>query len=209
MLPGFAEGKFYVQDFSAQLAGYLLPLKGDETVPFMVQTQSYVYQKVEGMTIVGLPLRESGYMNFFLPDEGVSAESLLGRDEMLQYLTAWQPKEWSRVRIHLPKFDVSSSMDLVAGLQELGVTDLFDPAKSDFTPLTDLGEIRVSQITHAGRVKVDEDGVEAAAFTVIMAEGAVAMPQDPIDVVLDRPFVFAVTGADGTALFTGIVNTMN
>ena len=32
MLPGFAEGKFYVQDFSAQLAGYLLPLKGDETV---------------------------------------------------------------------------------------------------------------------------------------------------------------------------------
>ena len=63
---------------------------------------------------------------------------------------------------------------------------------------------------HAARVKIDEEGCEAAAFTAIIADATAAMPQElpVVEMDLDRPFAFAITGADGLPLFVGTVNTM-
>lgn len=49
-------------------------------------------------------------------------------------------------------------------------------------------------------------GVTAAAYTVMMMAGAAAPPEEEMDFVLDRPFLFAITGADGLPLFKGVVN---
>ena len=48
---------------------------------------------------------------------------------------------------------------------------------------------------HSGRVKIDEEGCEAAAFTVIMLEKAMYAQQDKAEFILDRPFLFAVKGS--------------
>ena len=48
--------------------------------------------------------------------------------------------------------------------------------------------------------------MEAAAFTVITADGAGFLPDDEVDFILDRPFIYAVTGADGLPLFVGVIN---
>ena len=53
--------------------------------------------------------------------------------------------------------------------------------------------------------KRQEEGCAAAAYTVMMMAGA-AMPQDEVDFILNRPFLFAVTGADGMSLCMGVVN---
>ena len=66
--------------------------------------------------------------------------------------------------------------------------------------------ICVSEATEAGRVRMDGGGVEAAAVTVIMADGAAAEPEDEIYFTLDRPFLFAISSRDGLPLFTGVVN---
>lgn len=42
--------------------------------------------------------------------------------------------------------------------------------------------------------------------TVMMMAGAAAPPEEEMDFVLDRPFLFAITGADGLPLFVGVVN---
>ena len=44
----------------------------------------------------------------------------------------------------------------------------------------------------------------------IMAEATSAMPEDlpVVEMNLNRPFAFAITGADGLPLFVGAVNTM-
>lgn len=57
------------------------------------------------------------------------------------------------------------------------------------------------------RVTTDEEGVEAAAYTVfsLSATSAGEMPEE-LDFVLDRPFLFAITGQDGLPLFVGAVN---
>lgn len=111
----------------------------------------------------------------------------------------------------VPKFDVNSDLELTDTLKMLGVTDAFDDTRADFSPLADFDEpAAVTQVQHAARVKIDEEGCEAAAFTAIMAEATSAMPEDlpVVEMNLNRPFAFAITGADGLPLFVGAVNTM-
>ena len=127
--------------------------------------------------------------------------------ELLKNYVDWQDKKYLIINQSVPKFDVVSDMSLVEELMELGVTDVFDSSKSDFSPLTkDMTEIYVSQVEHAARVKIDEEGCEAAAYTAIILCGAAMPPEEEVDFVLNRPFLFAITGTDGLPLFLGVVN---
>ena len=56
-------------------------------------------------------------------------------------------------------------------------------------------------------VTIDEEGIEAAAYTILADAGA-APPRDTaeINMVLDRPFLFVIESRDGLPLFAGIVN---
>ena len=101
-----------------------------------------------------------------------------------------------------------SGLALREALKALGVTDVFDPAVSDFTPLeASTGDpLYVSQAQHAARVKMDEEGCEAAAYTIIMNPTAGLPPDESVDFTLDRPFLFAITGDMDLPLFVGVVN---
>ncbi|MBQ1520327.1 MAG: serpin family protein, partial [Clostridia bacterium] len=65
----------------------------------------------------------------------------------------------------------------------------------------------VTSAKHAARVKTDEEGIEAAAYTVMLVAESAMMP-DPETVyfTLDRPFAFVVTGMTDAPMFFGIVN---
>ena len=54
-------------------------------------------------------------------------------------------------------------------------------------------------------VMVDEEGVKAASYIEIPGAGAAQPPEDEVDMVLDRPFVFVITSTGGIPLFTGVV----
>ena len=57
-------------------------------------------------------------------------------------------------------------------------------------------------------LEIDEQGVTGAAYTEILLAGAGAPPEEELDFVLDRPFLFLVTGRDGSILFSGIIRNM-
>ena len=60
----------------------------------------------------------------------------------------------------------------------------------------------------AAQVRIDEEGVEAAAYTEVKEAGAAPpreLPEEEMD--LDRPFLFAIW-KDGAPLFIGTVQTM-
>ena len=48
----------------------------------------------------------------------------------------------------------------------------------------------------------------AAAYTAMLMCGTAGPPEEEVDFTLDRPFVFAVTGADGLPLFVGVVHQL-
>ena len=172
---------------------------------FMHRTESGSYRKGEGYTAAPRSLNY-GRMVFVLPDEGVTPESLLQRQGFLTELTGdYNAAElvWS-----VPKFDVKSSTGLNEALRSLGVTDAFDGTKADFTPLTDNGAV-VDSVMQAARVKIDEDGVEAAAYTEIVANDSAMMEIPPtVEMELDRPFLFAIFDYNNVPLFVGTVNTV-
>ena len=177
-----------------------------QTVDFMHRTESGGYRKGDGYTAASRSLNY-GRMVFVLPDESVTPESLLQRQGFLAELTGdYNAAElvWS-----VPKFDVKSSTELNEVLQALGVTDAFDMTEADFTPLTDNGAF-LSSAMQAARVKIDEEGVEAAAYTELVCADSAMMEVPPtVEMDLDRPFLFVIFDYNNIPLFVGTVNALN
>lgn len=161
---------------------------------------------------VGQNLKNTGggAMYFILPDEGVSIDELVKDAQVQQFITSQRRYENSkgvRINFSVPKFDVASKMDLKNGLQNLGVASCFDINASDFSPIfADGQKAEVDRISHAARVEIDEKGVKAAAYVEIPNAGSAAPPDEEIDFILDRPFVFVIVNGDGLPLFVGVVN---
>lgn len=183
---------------------------GDVECDFMHQSHSQNYYWADRFSAISRGLESGGEMWLLLPDEDVSVDDLLASGEAAEFLLRsgdWEKQKFLVVNLSLPKFDVSSQLDLKQGLQELGVTDVFDCERSDFSPLAEHAEgIYVTRVQHDARAAIDEEGVTAAAYTVIPAAGSAMPPEEEVDFVLDRPFLFAVTGVGGAPLFVGVVN---
>ena len=183
---------------------------GDVDAEYMYTGRFMDYYSGEGWGAVRLSLRYGNGMWFILPEEGVSVDALLENDEVTRLMSAGEADggEYAMVYFSVPKFDIAAQLDLIGGLMELGVTDVFDSAVSDFTPMTtETDGVFVSEATHAARVKIDEEGVEAAAFTVLEPGDTAPMPPErEIYFTLDRPFLFAISSQDGLPLFAGVVN---
>jgi serine protease inhibitor len=147
-------------------------------------------------------------MWLFLPDEGVSPEEVTA-DVMDFLATPHQDgidRKFMEIRLSLPKFDICGDAELSETLKKLGITHIFDSSQADFTPIyPEENGAAVNAIQHAARVHIDEQGVTAAAFTVILEAGAAMPPEEIIDFKLDRPFLFVVE-KDNIPLFTGVVN---
>ena len=202
----------WYDEFSPQhnTEGVFKTANGDVNVTYMNQNGIGCGYFGEQFTAVSLGLDDGAYdMYFFLPDEGVSVNDLLTDKQMLQVLQEGTDSELFHhlmVEMSIPKFDVVSDKNLIDGLQTLGVTDVFDMTKSDFGGiLTEQTEpVWVSKVQHAARVAIDEEGVTAAAYTVEMMYGMGSI-QETLEFVVDRPFMFAITGPENTILFTGVV----
>lgn len=184
----------------------------DRECTFMNQTWSYGnYFWGEHFSAVYVPLQESTGMWLYLPEEEYSPQDLLQDEEFLSFMfpndAEWEKQKLAVINLSLPKFDISSRMSLIEGLQRLGVTDCFDADIADFSSLTDQDTV-VSEIEHGVRVAIDEQGISAAAYTEMLLCGASEPPDEEIDFVLDRPFVFAIKNDDGLPLFVGTVNQL-
>lgn len=187
---------------------------GDITCDFMHGSDAGQYYWADHFAALRQNLQnDGGSMWYLLPDEGVSVEKLLDDPQTMEFLRAngaWENQKYLMVNRAIPKFDVSSGIDLRQGLQSVGVTDVFDLATSDFSPMiAGKTEAYISQAQHDVRVEINEEGVAAAAYVVMTGAASTAPPDDEVDFVLDRPFLFAIVSDAGLPLFVGIVNRPN
>ena len=148
-------------------------------------------------------------MWFILPDEGLSVNDLLLDDEVLSFIGntyVWSDQQETSIQLAVPKFTVSSKLDLKEPLENLGVTDCFEASRADFSPLIP-GDIDayVGKIEHGALVGINEEGVTAAAYTFTQLYGT-GGSEKAVDFIADRPFLFVITGVDGSVMFIGVVN---
>lgn len=129
-------------------------------------------------------------------------------DRHLNEVLPWKrvgPGGYTKAKIFLPRFEVTSDNSLSTALIHQGLGPIFKPG--DFQRLTHDGKLFVSDVRQKVYVKVDEKGTEAAAVTSIVMMRAMIQPMNELFVKFDRPFHFSVIHNEtGLALFTGMIN---
>ena len=156
---------------------------------------------------------QAGSMWLILPHEGTSPEMLSRDPALFRFLAdpySWKQQKYLSVHMQVPKFDISSDLDLTSGLQAMGIHQVFGDS-ADFSPLADPASSpdlkpKLTQCSHAVRLSVDEEGISASASVQMAMAGTGAPPFEEIDFILDRPFLFVLQSRDELPLFAGIVN---
>ena len=87
----------------------------------------------------------------------------------------------------------------------MGMTDAFDKTKADFGAMVNAEDMFISLIKQDSRIKIDEEGAEAAAITKLQLDGAdFPEPQEPVKFHADRPFIYLIReSSTGVILFIG------
>jgi serpin B len=175
-------------------------------VPTMHLRERLRYLRGDGYQVVELPYAGQRLgMVIVLPDGPLApVESRLGRDGLARLLAGLAPRQ---VTLALPRFRVTSQFSLAPALTALGMPLAFT-SRADFTGITTAEPLHISDVVHQAYLDVDEQGTEAAAATavVIRAAARVMMPDPPVEMTVDRPFLFGITEpASGRPLFLGRV----
>lgn len=173
-------------------------------VPTMAQTHGFGYAATKGVEVVSLP--------FAVPELNLLVVVPCGETTLVA-AAAELRRDWSSlsapagrdVYLELPRFTFTFGVELRPALTALGIRDLFDPARADLSGMASDVRLFASAVVQKTFVKVDERGAEAAAATgiAITPTSAVAKPEEPITVRVDRPFLFAILHARAGVLFLG------
>ena len=198
-------------DAAQNVEGFFHGSSGEEACTYVTKEDLFTqHYQADNFTAITLPLTDGSTMWLILPNEGSSAADAAANPQLSAMFAAqydYPTISSALVHLQMPKFDVSSQLDLKENLQKLGVTDLFDSRSSDFsTMFPGQTDLFLDKVSHANRVTLDENGVSAASYTLAAICGA-ALPETQIDFILDRPFLFAIT-TNGHPLFMGVINTM-
>ncbi|PYK25026.1 MAG: serpin family protein [Verrucomicrobia bacterium] len=189
---------------------------GPVDVPMMRKTdKNFGYARREGFTVVSLPYA-GNELQFvvLLPDD---IDGLRGLESKLSgdILAGCAKLQKRDIDLHLPKFKLEPpTITLAKQFEALGMKTAFDQPKGSanfdkIAPRTPNDYLYISQIFHKTFIAVDEKGTEAAAATAIAmmaATGLRSPPPPPIEVKVDRPFIYAIQHVpSGACLFLGRV----
>jgi serpin B len=188
-----SDGPFYLLD------------GGQVTVPMMKQTESFGYTKGAGYQAVELPYDgEELSMVILLPASG-NFEAFEQELQAQQVDAIIKDLQSTRVALTMPKFEFDSQFSLKDTLAGMGMRDAFSPGDADFSGMTGNRELFISEVVHKAFVAVDEAGTEAAAATAVIV-GMTAVSPSPLEVTIDRPFIFLIRDIEtGAILFVGRV----
>lgn len=180
-------------------------LNGDKvTVDMMHQTEHFNYFEAEGYRVIELPYDGNELsMYIIIPDEGnfsqFESEFNAGNISSLT-----DNMEYKNVSLALPKFSFESSFNLNDALSTLGMPEAFT-SSADFSKMTGGKDLFIGNVFHKTFISTDEAGTEAAAATAVVMT-LTGMPELPVEVTIDSPFIFTITDNEtGANIFLGRV----
>ncbi len=172
-------------------AGTFYLLDGSKiNVSMMKQTEMLGYAENASYQAVELPYdgRELS-MIILLPSAGnfKTFEKALDAKQVTAIIKDVKPRQ---VALSLPKFKFESKFNLNKALSKMGMPIAFSP-DADFSAMTGKHDLFISDVIHKAFVAVDEAGTEAAAATAVIMR-TTSVPQAPVQVTVDRPFIFLI-----------------
>lgn len=114
---------------------------------------------------------------------------------------------------YVPMFKFDYELDLKNDLNKLGITNVFNPDKSNLSNLTKDSAF-IDQVLHKANIEFSNEGIKAAAATEVGGAGADGcafdylydVPVEKIDLTFDKPYLFLIRDINsGEVWFAGTV----
>lgn len=179
-------------------------------VNMMYQEGDFAFYEGENFTAARFPYgRDKIAMYVFLPDEGVSLDSLIegmNKENWETHISGF--RNVTGLNVGLPKFKIEYGVKrLNAALKSLGMEIAFSPKYANFRGIADpeFANLYIDFVDHKAFVEVNEEGTEAAAATVVAIGMTTTVTHNiPKTFIVDRPFFLAIRDdRSGTILFMG------
>jgi serpin B len=174
----------------------------------MNQEATFAYYSDANMQVIDLPYSDRSFsMTIILPAAGTSIDQFTATLTQNQWNTIINQLDSSEVVLSLPKFKLEYKKKLNDELIAIGMGIAFSD-HADFTRISQVGGLTISEVLHKTFVEVNEEGTEAAAVTAIgVGVTSIGGPTKHF-MSIDHPFIFAIREhQSGTILFIGkIVN---
>ena len=175
----------------------------EKNVKMMFSKSDFALSGTEKYTAVKLPYGNKQFeMTLLVPQ---------GQHSISDIMNSFTAAEWSKIKsdtvktgisLGLPRFTLEYSKKLDEALKHMGINKVF-------TNSAELGKIsktgtRVSFVKQDTYLGIDEKGTEAAAVTTIGITVTSAGPQQPRQILCDRPFGMIISEkTSNTILFMG------
>jgi len=177
---------------------------------YMNQSVTTKYGKVDDVQVLELAYQGTPLvMNVLLPSRDVAAYSTLqdnlSAESITRYVTNLKPR---LVELKLPKFQLTTGLQLDEKLRDLGVRRLFDATKqtgdlSGIDGQRGANGLCITDAFHQAFINVDEEGTEAAAASAMVGAFGGAITR-PTPFSADHPFIFLIRDtASGVILLLG------
>ena len=175
---------------------------GEKQVPMMHQEHEFNYTENETCQALCLPYGNNAYrMTILLPKGGKTIS------DVAKTLTkeTWQRYKYmgnAIVDVKLPRFESQSDVDLNGIMAALGMPRAFDPNLADFTNFCNVPTY-IDMMKQVAKIKLNEEGTEAAAVTIIDMVELSAMPSEPrrVNFHATRPFLYVISELSTGAIF--------
>jgi len=123
----------------------------------------------------------------------------------------------NEIKICIPKFKFDYQLKLNEDLMKLGIKNAFNEENAEFSKMVDLVKLEanlyVSNTIHKADIEFTEDGVKAAAVTIVTADyypTTESKLKFPILIKIDKPFMFIIRDKNTKDIwFTGTVYEPN
>jgi serpin B len=183
-----------------------------QQLPRMAQSGRFEYFATPEMQAIRLPFGTGDLvMDVLLPAKSSSLGALqaqLTPEHWALWSKSYVPRPGA---IELPRFELKSHYHLNEPLQALGMRRAFSAKDAQmaglFSPAAPHGHFFISAVLQSTYWKTDEEGSEAAAVTTTTVRAAaIARPESPFQMIVDRPFFCAIEDRrSGALLFVGTI----
>ncbi len=141
-----------------------------------------------------------------VPPEGTDVDSFVSEISGSDWISAWSNSKNKDLHIKVPQFSYDYSASLKDPLMAMGIREAFS-SNADFTGMAPASaKLQIGDVLHKTHIELDKNGTKAAAATALVMKASSALIDEPEDVFLDRPFLYALVDTKtGIPLFAGVI----
>ena len=172
------------------------------SVPMMHQTATFEYAENDDYQALRLPYGNGSFrMTVLLPTyKGNNYWTVPRVPTAEDWQQLSQKMDSTLVDVRLPRFETDTDIDLKDIMSTLGMKDAFDDEKADFRNFCNV-PVYIELMKQVAKIKLDEEGTEAAAVTVIGVANSIGPAPEYVTFNANHSFLYVISEQKSGAVF--------